>query len=213
MVYVTIASLPAGTWTPEISYIIRLLLIVPLLLYFRPEYTRVAGPNSPVVSTITGLLAGLAGTAAWVLCIGVFRDPASGTEWSGSAFCLRLVASTLVVPVFEELLMRGYIFRLVLQWDTARQTGASDPFQTVFHQASVNTVQPGSWSLPAVVISTIIFALGHHSTEWLAASVYGLLMAALWIVRKDLLSCIIAHGTTNLSLAVYVYLTSNWGLW
>jgi hypothetical protein len=38
-------------------------------------------------------------------------------------------------------------------------------------------------------------------------------MAALWIVRKDLLSCIVAHAVTNLGLGLYVRATGSWALW
>jgi hypothetical protein len=42
---------------------------------------------------------------------------------------------------------------------------------------------------------------------------YGFLMAGLWIGRKDLLSCVGAHATTNATLAAYVRLTGHWTLW
>jgi len=38
-------------------------------------------------------------------------------------------------------------------------------------------------------------------------------MCVLYIIRKDLLSCMVAHGTTNFGLALYVYYTGHWQLW
>jgi hypothetical protein len=38
-------------------------------------------------------------------------------------------------------------------------------------------------------------------------------MAALWIVRRDLIAPIAAHAATNLVLYVYIFLTGSWGLW
>jgi membrane protease YdiL (CAAX protease family) len=64
-----------------------------------------------------------------------------------------------------------------------------------------------------VVVSSVAFALGHAPAQWLAASAYGLLMAGLWIVRRDLVAPITAHATTNLVLYLYVYVSGNWGLW
>lgn len=63
------------------------------------------------------------------------------------------------------------------------------------------------------MISTVVFTLGHEVSQWPAAIAYGLLMAALWINRKDLLSCVIAHGVTNIALALYIWNTRQWGLW
>jgi len=74
-------------------------------------------------------------------------------------------------------------------------------------------VDPGAWSLAAIGVSTIAFTLGHLPVEWPAAVAYSILISFLWIIRKDLLSCMVAHGTTNLGLAVYVYFTGQWGFW
>jgi hypothetical protein len=65
----------------------------------------------------------------------------------------------------------------------------------------------------ALLIAMGLFALGHSSAEWTAAVAYGLLMAGLWILRKDLLSCVTAHVATNLGLALYVRVTGHWALW
>ena len=46
-----------------------------------------------------------------------------------------------------------------------------------------------------------------------ASIAYGLLMVGLWIARKDLLTCVVAHGVTNVSLALYVHATGAWNAW
>ena len=78
---------------------------------------------------------------------------------------------------------------------------------------SIDTVAPGAWSVMAITISTIAFTAGHLMIEWPAAVAYSLLMSLLWIIRKDLLSCMVAHGVTNFFLALYVYSTGHWGFW
>ena len=62
-------------------------------------------------------------------------------------------------------------------------------------------------------MSVIAFAVGHPPAQWLAAFAYGLIMAGLWIVRRDLLTPIVAHAVTNLALYIYVFKTQSWGLW
>jgi membrane protease YdiL (CAAX protease family) len=71
----------------------------------------------------------------------------------------------------------------------------------------INNFEPGAWSMAAILVSTVAFTLGHQVYEWPAAILYGFLMVFLWISRKDLISCIVAHGTTNFALALYVYLS------
>jgi len=137
-----------------------------------------------------------------------------GEPWSGTGFVLRLLSASLIVPVFEELFIRGYILRLAFQWDENRKRKTIDtPLSKALDSDTINDVSPGAWSYMAITISTIAFTAGHLMIEWPAAIVYSVLMSVLWIVRKDLLSCMVAHGVTNLGLALYVYYTGYWGFW
>ena len=129
------------------------------------------------------------------------------------AIQLRFIAAGIFVPIFEELFIRGYIFRVAYQWEMQRRAGCKEPLAEVLDGMSIDAVAPGAWSYGAIAISTVAFVVGHHTTEWLAATAFGLLMAWLWIQRRDLLSCIVAHGTANMALAAYVWNTGEWGLW
>ena len=109
--------------------------------------------------------------------------------------------------------MRGFVFRLAFQWGEAKRQKEDMPLQVALDEKTINDVPPGAWSWTAVVISTIVFASGHHFYEWPAAIVFSLLMTYLWILRKDLIVCIVAHSVTNILLAVYVFKTNSWYLW
>ena len=198
----------------EYVYAVRFLAVVLLLFWAWPRYASVTGGKgrgAVGISAAVGLVAGVAGAVVWAF----LRKPfASETvSWSQSEFALKLLIAGLLVPVIEELLMRCYVFRLVLQWESLRKSGADDPFDKAFAEKSIHDVEPGAWSISAVVVSTVVFALGHSMPQWPAAIVYGLIMAGLWIVRKDLLSCIVAHSATNVGLAIYIYVYNDWGLW
>jgi len=95
----------------------------------------------------------------------------------------------------------------------ARKSGDIEPLQTALDDRSVNEVKAGDWSWLAVAISTAAFTSGHLVAEWPASIAFGLLMSFLWVYRKDLLSCIVAHAVTNITLAFYVLMTGNWHLW
>lgn len=211
-VYVGIASLFAGHLPVELIYALRLLVVPVLIVWAWRWYVPLKGPKSPWASVATGTVAGLAGAAFWVAFLWPFA--AKNVEpWTDLAFVLRLVATGMIVPVFEELLMRGFILRLTVQWDNARKEGDKNPLGSALDERSVISVKPGAWTCWAIAISTIAFTLGHHVREWPAAMVFGLLMAFLWIYRKDLLSCVTAHGVANVTLALFVRATGNWGLW
>ena len=211
-VYVGIASLSASYLPVELNYALRLLVVPGLIVWAWHWYVPLKGPKSPWVSVAIGTVAGLVGAALWVALLWPFA--AKNVEpWTDLAFVLRLVAAGMIVPVFEELLMRGFILRLAVQWDNARREGDKNPLGSALDERSVIDVKPGAWTCRAIAISTIAFTLGHHVREWPAAMVFGLLMAFLWIYRKDLLSCVTAHGAANITLALFVRATGNWGLW
>ena len=138
---------------------------------------------------------------------------AEAEPWSTPAFLLRLVSAGLLVPLFEELMMRGFLFRFALQWHRAWQNRAGEPLHTALDERSVNEVEPGAWTWPAVLLSMLAFTSGHAPHEWPAAMAYGLLMTLLWIHRQDLISCVTAHAVTNISLALFVFFTGGWHYW
>lgn len=211
--YVGIAALGQDRIPVEIGYILKI-IIVPLLLYWAWKwYVPITGPQKPWGSVFYGIVFGVAGLAVWCLLLAPFID-VSGKPWTGSGFILRLFSASLIVPVFEELFIRGYIFRAAFQWGVNIKTDKwGTSLNEVLDNNSINDVKPGAWSLAAIGISTIAFTAGHLMVEWPAAIAYSILISILWIIRKDLLSCMVAHGTTNLTLALYVYYTGHWGFW
>ena len=164
------------------------------------------------MSVVWGLLCGLLGVVIWILLLRPFVE-INADKWEPSAFYVKLFAASILVPIFEELLMRGYIFRFTYQWKRQRKINKKRALNRTFYDQSINNFQPGAWSVPAVLVSTVAFTLGHQMHEWPAAFFYGLLMVLLWIKRKDLIACVVAHGTTNFALGLYVYYTKQWQLW
>ncbi len=201
------ARLPAG-----IGYALRLLVVGGLLAWAWRWYLPLTGARSVAGSTAWGILAGTVGIPLWVLLVAPFGPPA-GIPWSGGDILLRLAAAVLVVPLAEELLLRGYVLRLALQWLEERRRNPSQAFHRALFERSLN--EPGRlrWSWAAVLISSAAFALGHQPWEWAASLVYGVLMCTLLVGRQDLLSCVVAHGTTNLGLGLYVWWTGSWQYW
>jgi hypothetical protein len=210
-VYVALGSLESlltVTWV----YTLRLLIVPGIMMWAWQWYKPLRGPRSSVISIATGVLVGILGTVLWILLITPFVK-GGATHWGNPAFYLRLAAATFIVPVFEELLMRGYVFYFVLQWDQARRKGAPSAFDDTLHDATIDEVRTVCWNMPATILSTIVFTLGHQVAEWPAAFAYGLLMAFLLILRKDLLSCVVAHGIINFCLGLYVVQSGNWQYW
>lgn len=213
LAYVGIAALLPDSITAEYNYLLRLIVVPALLCWAWRWYCPLKGPRSPLGSVLVGACAGLVGLILWIALLSPFVKPGDTPPWSTQAFVLRLLSAGLLVPIFEELMMRGFVFRLAWQWDQARTNQEKDPLHLALDLRSINTVAPGTWSWAAVGLSTVAFASGHTLPEGPASIAYGLLMAFLWIYRKDLLTCITAHAVTNIGLAWYVFATGKWQYW
>ena len=212
LLYVGLAAVPESWIGREPSYGLRIVVCGAALAWAWRFYVPLRGPGRIAGSLGWGAVVGLAGAALWIGLLAPFVPP-TGAPWGGGAFALRLVAAGTVVPLFEELLLRGYVLRLAVQWDRARAAGRPEPLAEVFDRQSIADVEPGAWTPLALAVATLLFAAGHLTYEWPAALGYGLLMGGLWIVRKDLLSCVVAHAVTNVALAVYVRAAGAWQLW
>jgi membrane protease YdiL (CAAX protease family) len=212
-VYVGIASIPADVLSGPASYGLRIVLVGALLVWAWRWYCSLTGPRPVAASVAWGVVAGIAGTAAWVALLAPFVSLQDAEPWPMPAFWLRLLAAGALVPVFEELMMRGFVFRLALHLDRERRTGLGGALQAALDRRSPDEVAPGEWSWAAVFVSTTVFTAGHGVSEWPAAVAYGLLMCFLWAWRRDLASCVAAHATTNVTLGLYVLATGNWQYW
>lgn len=175
-------------------------------------YAPLRGPRPVAGSVLAGIVGGIAGTALWVAIKAPFYE-AGGEPWDPAAFWMRVLASGTVVAVFEEMLFRGLVLRGAVVWDRLRRAGAKDSLGEMLHDHGPDDVEPGAWTPWALGISSVAFAAGHQPGEWVAATAYGLLMAGLWIWRKDLLSCVVAHGVTNVMLALWVRQSGQWTAW
>lgn len=161
------------------------------------------------------VIAGLVGIVLWILLCQLkleqylasflpkFLQPESrvafkpfdelSNQWALVSFLTaRLVGIAILVPIAEELFWRGFLLRWLI-----------DP---EYEKVSLGEFTPSSCA-----IVTLMFTLAHP--EWLAAAVYCLLLNGFLYWKKDLWLCIVAHGTSNLALAVYVMATGAWELW
>jgi CAAX prenyl protease-like protein len=105
---------------------------------------------------------------------------------------VRIVGLAVLVPVVEELFWRGFLLRWLMSPE--------------FERRELYRFTPSSF-----VAVTLLFAAAHP--EWFAAAVYSALLNGLVYWKRDLWSCIVAHGVSNAILGVYVLSTHSWELW
>jgi membrane protease YdiL (CAAX protease family) len=120
------------------------------------------------------------------------RDPfalyPAAEAWVLIAF--RVAGIALVVPVMEELFWRGFLMRWLIRED-------------------FEAVPLGTYAALSFWATTACFA-SVHGAEWPQGLVVGVLYGAWFVRTKSLGSIMLAHGTTNLLLALYCLISGDW---
>jgi len=105
---------------------------------------------------------------------------------------VRLLGSSLVVPVMEELFWRSFIMRYLINPD-------------------FRSVPMGAFTWFSFLEVAVLFGLEHNRV--IVGIIAGLLYGLLLIRQKNLKGVIIAHAVTNLGLGIYIVVTGNWMFW
>jgi CAAX prenyl protease-like protein len=187
------------------AYIARGIIVPILLMYFWKRYTKIRWNY-----WLLGIVVGVIGIFQWV---GMQTWLERNFEWfkpdpeafnpymtfsNGAAIwsfiLFRAATAVLVVPVMEELFWRDYLWRQII---------APNDFKLA---------EVGEFEWPAFLGVSCVFAVV-HIPWWPTAIVWALMIGALLVYTKSLGACIIAHGVTNLLLAIYVLKYQAWHLW
>jgi CAAX prenyl protease-like protein len=105
----------------------------------------------------------------------------------------RIFGTAVLVPIVEELFWRGWLMRYLINVDFRK-------------------VPLGTYSAVAFWFTAALFAT-EHGSFWDVGFVAGLVFNG-WMVRtRNLSDCMLAHGTTNLCLALFVVLGGHWQYW
>ncbi len=175
----------------DFYYPLRVMLVIGVLLQFRQQYSELFGPVSS-----RSLWCGLGVYVLWIALAAPSEGTNPATQMSGLALSIwlgfRVLGSVVVVPLVEELAFRGYLLR--------RLQGPN-----------FESVPIGSLNLRSVVVSSLCFGLLHQS--WLAGFAAGVSYALVIRNRGSLSDAVVAHGVTNLCLAVQVVALGTWGYW
>lgn len=104
----------------------------------------------------------------------------------------KVVGSAVVIAVVEEFFFRGFLYRWLRRgdfWELGLMRYDAQAF----------------WVVAAA------FALEHD--RWLAGLIAAVVYGVLVLRRGDIWAAAVAHGVTNLILALYVIVTGQYGFW
>ena len=175
IVYVAIPPLALIFWKdPYWAYAARVLLTLPLLVFFLKEYREIR-----IEKDWLGIIFGILIFVFWLWLDPFYPKIFGGkpifnpTPLFKTTLALKFIGMVILAPWLEELFFRSFLPR--------------------FLQKGVNwyTIPPGSFTSMTFIGSALIFGLIHH--EWIPALLMGLLMNWLFQKTRNLWSCILSH--------------------
>ena len=181
-------------------YPIKTIVVGISLFYYRKHYQELyQKPNFKSVNI--AIFVGILVFIIWVLPEGFYPKIGSSEfnpyRFENQAFIsflivFRLIGAAIVVPIFEELFWRSFLIRWIINQD-------------------FKTVALGKFTWLSFGLTVLFFGLEHD--RWLVGMAAGAIYNGLLYKEKNIMSCIIAHGVTNLILGGYVLMTRQWGFW
>ena len=184
-------------------YITKTLLVGTLLWCWRHKYAADFSTGLSFREILTSIGCGLLVLVIWIVPEEYLFQVGQGAGFDPHALggshvaaiglmSIRLIGSSLVVPVMEELFWRSFLMRYLINPD-------------------FRSVPMGAFTWFSFIGVAVLFGLEHHRI--LVGIVAGLLYGLLLVCQKNLKGVILAHGVTNLGLGIYVILTGNWMFW
>jgi len=177
-------------------YPIKMILVVAVLA----RYWRLLPALTPA-APMRSVWVGVAGVVLWIGLDPIlvhYDPPLIGRNpfqlypavYAWWLFGFRLAGITFCVPVMEELFWRGFLMRWLIKED--------------FTSVPLGTYQPLSFWITTVCFAAV------HGAEWPLGVVVGLLYGVWFVRTKSLGNVMLAHGVTNLLLALYCLIANDW---
>jgi len=107
-------------------------------------------------------------------------------------FWIHMFGTSVVIAIIEEHFYRGFLYRWM----------QGSPFFKI---------DAGKLHWPMLLLISVFFCVSHF--EWGAAIICGIAFGLLYIKTQDVWAAIIAHGTTNFLLGLYVIKYNAYQFW
>ncbi len=107
-------------------------------------------------------------------------------------FWVHMFGTSVIIAIIEEFFYRGFLYRWM----------QGSPFFKL---------DAGKLHWPMLMLISCFFAVSHF--EWGAAIICGICYGLLYIKTRDIWAAIIAHGTTNFILGLYVIKYNAYQFW
>ncbi|MDF7805876.1 CAAX prenyl protease-related protein [Pontiellaceae bacterium B12219] len=122
--------------------------------------------------------------------VGLHEYDPKVTGWM--VFWIHMFGSTVMIAIIEEFFYRGFLYRWM----------QGSPFFKI---------DAGNLNWPMLLLISLFFSVSHYEVG--AAIICGISYGLLYIKTRDIWAAIIAHGTTNFVLGLYVLKYGQYHFW
>jgi CAAX prenyl protease-like protein len=196
------------TWWYMVMIGVQVVVASGLLIWFRKVYFQ----HFPFRISPLSVVVGIVGVVLWIGVCYLELEPrlllALGFDTSRPSFdpftlkdssvrtlflALRFTLLALIVPIIEELFLRGWLVRWIENpsWEYVSLQGLS-------------------WK---ALLAASVYGVLTHPSEAIAAFLWFGLVTWLMNRTGSLWDCVVAHAVTNLLLGIYVVKFEQWQLW
>ena len=184
-------------------YIAKTVIVGSLLWFWRDAYVGDFASGLSFGEWITSVFCGLLVLLIWIapedylfqvgqnFGFNPYAMVGSKTAVTG-LIAIRLIGSSVVVPIMEELFWRSFFMRYLIH-------------------PNFRSVPLGTFTWFSFASVAVLFGLEHHRV--IVGIIAGVIYNLLLIRQKKLKGVILAHGITNLGLGIYVVSTGSWMFW
>ena len=184
-------------------YIAKTIIVGALLWFWRHKYAADWSSGLSFREFLLAFFCGLLVLIIWIVPEQYLFQVGQGAGFNPYALggsqaaaigliAVRLIGSSVVVPIMEELFWRSFILRYLINPD-------------------FRSVPLGTFTWFSFIGVAVLFGLEHHRI--IVGIIAGLLYGLLLIYQKNLKGVILAHAVTNFGLGIYVLVTGNWMFW
>lgn len=182
--------------SPFVYYPIKVLVVLASLAYFWKDFTEIKFKFD-----WQAWLVGLGIIAIWIGIDSLYPHMGESSfdptvlegVWMYLIIAFRIFGAVVIAALVEELFIRSFLARFIISND------------------NWDKVKIGTYSLASFAFTVFIFGIAHN--RWLAGIITGFILNLWLYYKKDISSCIQAHSSANLFLALYVLLTQSWMFW
>jgi len=189
-------KLVTGLFTAGFDYLypVGVVAAAAALWTFRRHYLPLELGSLVLPLSVGGLMAGV-----WIVGFAPGPTPsqlgnqlaALPAPWGTLWLVMRIIGTTLTVPIVEELAFRGYLLRRFIS--------------PAFHEVPYKRF---SWL--GLLVSSLAFGVLH--SQWGLGILAGAAFGLLTVARGRLSDAVVAHAAANALIVVYVLVTGHWAL-